>query len=586
MRDRFIIGAGNTYGTNDFGGSKDAVVVEHTHTTNIDGGGVFPGTGVNTLNYGGAGQYPYTANFGIDTEGVDGTDKNLPPYYALCYVIKHTAASIPPAGIQNVVEDTTPQLGGDLDANGNIIDMGANTITDTKVGEWDTAASWGDHSTEGYLKSHPGEVNVQSDWNQGDTAADDYIKNKPTNVSHFTNDAGYVTTSGENNVQSNWTVTDSSHDAYIQNKPTNVSDFTNDAGYVTVSGDDNVQSDWNVTDNSHDAYIANKPTNLSSFTNDQGFVTSDTTYTFSAIDGSQSDMKVLRLLTGAGVSAGDVILIEGDNISFTRSGNSLTIDSTATATAASIPSGSTMLFVQSAAPTGWTTSSAHNNKALRIVSSGGGGTGGTVNFTAAFTTHSVSGNTSFTVSNQTTDNATATGTVNNQTSSGTVNGGGGGNTNYDNNNSNTGDGGGATYSLGHSGYHTLVSGELPSHSHNFHRTRYATAAGGGGDPGAEFGTMPSGAWSETNTQNHGSGVAHRHTQGQLDLADHTHPIGYNHRHGLSDHSHGLTMNSHNHSFTGSAHNHDFDVSVSNATVNLNDIDIDVAYVDAIICTKD
>ena len=55
--------------------------------------------------------------------------------------------------IENVVEDTTPQLGGTLDANGNTIDMGTNTITDTKVGQWDTAYSWGDHSAAGYLTS-------------------------------------------------------------------------------------------------------------------------------------------------------------------------------------------------------------------------------------------------------------------------------------------------------------------------------------------------------------------------------------------------------------------------------------------------
>lgn len=55
--------------------------------------------------------------------------------------------------LANIVEDTTPQLGGTLDANSNIIDMGVNTITDTKVGQWDTAYGWGDHSTAGYLTS-------------------------------------------------------------------------------------------------------------------------------------------------------------------------------------------------------------------------------------------------------------------------------------------------------------------------------------------------------------------------------------------------------------------------------------------------
>ena len=57
-------------------------------------------------------------------------------------------------GLSNVVEDTTPQLGGNLDANGNDIDMGTNNITDAKVGQWDTAYGWGNHSTQGYLTSY------------------------------------------------------------------------------------------------------------------------------------------------------------------------------------------------------------------------------------------------------------------------------------------------------------------------------------------------------------------------------------------------------------------------------------------------
>ena len=54
-------------------------------------------------------------------------------------------------GLTDIVDDTTPQLGGTLDANGNTIDMGTNTITDTKVGQWDTAYGWGDHSGQGYV---------------------------------------------------------------------------------------------------------------------------------------------------------------------------------------------------------------------------------------------------------------------------------------------------------------------------------------------------------------------------------------------------------------------------------------------------
>jgi hypothetical protein len=55
-----------------------------------------------------------------------------------------------------------------------------------------------------------------------------------------------------------------------------------------------------------------------------------------------------------------------------------------------------MIFTDSAAPTGFTKSTAHNNKSLRVVSGTGGGSGGTTGFTTAFTSYpaiSFSGNT-------------------------------------------------------------------------------------------------------------------------------------------------------------------------------------------------
>jgi hypothetical protein len=57
----------------------------------------------------------------------------------------------------------------------------------------------------------------------------------------------------------------------------------------------------------------------------------------------------------------------------------------------SIPTGTVMLFYQAAAPTGWTQVTTQDNKALRVVSGVGGGTGGSVNFTTAFASQSVSG---------------------------------------------------------------------------------------------------------------------------------------------------------------------------------------------------
>ena len=85
LRDRFIIGAGNNYNVGNTGGSKDAVLVSHFHTTE---------------NFVGRSNYAEPRNFGVgtdgnlnstgntDTKGEDGTDKNLPPYHALCYIMK------------------------------------------------------------------------------------------------------------------------------------------------------------------------------------------------------------------------------------------------------------------------------------------------------------------------------------------------------------------------------------------------------------------------------------------------------------------------------------------------------------------
>lgn len=52
------------------------------------------------------------------------------------------------------------------------------------------------------------------------------------------------------------------------------------------------------------------------------------------------------------------------------------------------PSGTAMLFAQTTAPTGWTKSTTHNDKALRVVS-GTASFGGSVAFTTAFGSQSV-----------------------------------------------------------------------------------------------------------------------------------------------------------------------------------------------------
>lgn len=53
-----------------------------------------------------------------------------------------------------------------------------------------------------------------------------------------------------------------------------------------------------------------------------------------------------------------------------------------------LPTGTAMLFAQTSAPTGWTKSTTHNNKALRVVS-GTASSGGTTAFTSVFTSRTI-----------------------------------------------------------------------------------------------------------------------------------------------------------------------------------------------------
>lgn len=132
LRDRFIVGAGSSYNVGDSGGSPDAVVVQHSHTGTDDGsfanhrhlyylddntrGADIVGNGgyqtaddnirIDTVNGGGAGnqgdlvkdlsskprnsanQSISSMGITISSNGVSGIGKNLPPYYALCYIMK------------------------------------------------------------------------------------------------------------------------------------------------------------------------------------------------------------------------------------------------------------------------------------------------------------------------------------------------------------------------------------------------------------------------------------------------------------------------------------------------------------------
>ena len=85
------------------------------------------------------------------------------------------------------------------------------------------------------------------------------------------------------------------------------------------------------------------------------------------------------------------IELTGDVTGSTTFDGSANVQISTTAASSGVPSGTKMLFQQTAAPTGWTKDTTHNNKALRVVS-GTASTGGSVAFTTAFaTSRTVSG---------------------------------------------------------------------------------------------------------------------------------------------------------------------------------------------------
>ncbi len=110
LRNRFVVGAGSTYSVNATGGSADAIVVSHTHTatvtdtghshsvtTNTYGtaGDDSGGTGWTAKRIANIGSYSVTSgssSTGItvsnSTTGSSGTNANLPPYFALAYIMK------------------------------------------------------------------------------------------------------------------------------------------------------------------------------------------------------------------------------------------------------------------------------------------------------------------------------------------------------------------------------------------------------------------------------------------------------------------------------------------------------------------
>jgi hypothetical protein len=122
LRNRFVVGAGSTYAVAATGGSADAIAVSHTHTASTSAAGnhqhytfngsfysgsdiasnTYPawadGAGDQQYNIKGTGSVPdrgltntagnHTHTVTVNSTGSSGTNANLPPYYALAYIMK------------------------------------------------------------------------------------------------------------------------------------------------------------------------------------------------------------------------------------------------------------------------------------------------------------------------------------------------------------------------------------------------------------------------------------------------------------------------------------------------------------------
>jgi hypothetical protein len=191
--------------------------------------------------------------------------------------------------------------------------------------------------------------------------------------------------------------------------------------------------------------------------------------------------------------------------------------------AGDFPAGTITIFIQASAPSGWTQVTSQNNKAIRVVNGNGGGTGGSVSFTSTFTSVPVTGSVSFS------GLSVSGGSTNNvsQSPSGSVQLNG--------------------LNVGGS---SISTGQMPGHSHTYSRR----------PPGQNQSGNSGGVNNNETVTTSGTG-------------------------GGGAHNHSVSGSG---SFSGNnmSHSHNVNASVSgNGSFSGNPINLNLQYVDAILCSK-
>lgn len=159
--------------------------------------------------------------------------------------------------------------------------------------------------TDGKLKSVSTSSNSSIDWSN--VLNKPTIPTVPTLISAFTNDANYLTSTGLTwagitgkpsfaTVATSGSYADLTNKPTIPTVPTNVSAFTNDANYLTSTGLTwssigskpsfaTVATSGSYADLTNKPTIPSVPTNVSAFTNDAGYLTSASAVSWTGITG-------------------------------------------------------------------------------------------------------------------------------------------------------------------------------------------------------------------------------------------------------------------------------------------------------------
>jgi len=111
------------------------------------------------------------------------------------------------------------------------------------------------------------EVNVQADWRTNSSLSDSYIKNKPTKVSEFTNDAGYLTSYTETDPTVPAWAKQSTKPAYTASEvgalpsntviPSKTSQLTNDSSFISDANYNHTDNNFTTTEKTKLAGLSN-----------------------------------------------------------------------------------------------------------------------------------------------------------------------------------------------------------------------------------------------------------------------------------------------------------------------------------------